>query len=111
MTRAPFIRGSDTSKAAADAIDDPKLNRMEYAVLRFIAERENGATDDEITINFTRPPWNWAEPTARARRVELKYVGIVRDSGCRRGTRCGRMAIVWVLAEREPDLFEGGSET
>ena len=96
MMRAPFIPTSDTSRAAAAAIG-PKLNRMEYAVWRFIVERGfMGATDDELERHFVAE--GWATPTARARRVELKYVGLVRNSGFRRLTRHGRMAVVWVSA-------------
>ena len=103
MSKAPFIPGSDTSKAAAEAVE-PKLNRMEYAVYRYIAERGNtGATDDELAIHFAA----WAPETARARRVALKHNGLIRDSCGRRYTQRRRLATVWVLAEREPDLFEG----
>ena len=102
MTRAPHIPGSETSRAAAEAL--PKLNRMEYAVLQYIAERGyTGATDDELAIHFAA----WAPETARARRVALWHKGLIRDSLGRRYTRRRRKAAVWVLAEREPTLFEG----
>ena len=107
MTRAPYIPASDTSRAAAAAIE-PNLNRMEYAVWRFIVERGYvGATDDELAIRFMAPPWGWAAETARARRIGLMRKGLLRDSGGRRLTRHKKFAAVWVAAERERDLFEG----
>ena len=110
MTRAPYARNSATSKAAADAIE-PVLPFREYEVMRFILERGYvGATDDELQEHFTAPPFNWASPTARARRVRLCEKGLLRDSGGRRLTQFKRMAIVWVSTENEPDLFEGRSD-
>ena len=102
MTKAPYIPGSKTSKAAAEAIGG--LNRMEYAVYRYIAERGNtGATDDELAIHFAA----WAPETARARRVALWHNGLIRNSLGRRYTRRRRLAAVWVVAAREATLFEG----
>ena len=104
MTRAPFIPASDTSRAAAAAIE-PKLPAKEYAVWRFIVERGYvGATDDELERRFVAE--GWATPTARARRVSLCRKGLLRDSGGRRLTRHKKLAAVWVAAAQERDLFE-----
>ena len=105
MNHAPHILGSETSRAAAQAIE-PKLPAKEYAVLRYIVERGYvGATDDELERHFVAI--GWATPTARARRVRLCEKGLLRDSGERRLTRHGKLATVWVPAEVEPDLFAG----
>ena len=109
MTHAPHVRNSQTSKAAAESL--PNLNKMERLVLTVIRDQgAHGATDDELIRLFTGPyfAFNWAESTARARRVALMHKGLVVDSGKRRrtrprGNRLGRWAVVWVVAE--PELF------
>jgi hypothetical protein len=105
VTRAPFIPGSETSKAAAESVEQ-KLPRREYEVLRYIVERGYvGVTDDDLERHFVAE--GWATPTARARRVRLCEKGLLKDSGGRRLTRFKRLAVVWVLAEREAELFDG----
>ena len=105
MSRAPFIRNSATSKAAAEAVES-KLPHREYAVLQYIRERGYvGATDDELERHFVTH--GWASPTARARRVRLCEKGLLQDSGGRRLTQHRRMAVVWIPVSREPDLFDG----
>jgi hypothetical protein len=105
VTHAPHVPSSDTSRAAAAAIE-PKLPAKEYAVWRFIVERGYvGATDDELEREFVGR--GWATPTARARRVRLCEKGLLRDSGGRRLTRHKRLSVVWIPAEVEPDLFAG----
>lgn len=37
--------------------------------------------------------------TVRPRRIELEELGFVEDSGARRPTHSGKMAIVWVVPE------------
>jgi len=112
VNTAPYIPRSQTSRAAASAIE-PRLNRLEWLVLGFIKDRgPRGATDDEMSEWFTTEPYYWAAGTARARRVALMHKGLVVDSGeCRRtrprGDRLGRWAVVWTAANREPNLFDG----
>lgn len=89
----PYVRGSDTSAAAAEDIA-PHLGRLEAVVLEVIrTEGKHGATDDEIEIAA-----GLRHQTASARRRGLVIKGMVVDSGERRPTRSGRSAAVWVLA-------------
>ena len=105
MMQAPYIRNSNTSRAAAESIE-PKLPAKEYAVWRFILERGRvGATDDELEWHFVAE--GWASPTARARRVRMCEKGLLKDSGGRRLTRHKKMATVWTPAALEPDLLAG----
>ncbi len=60
-------------------------------VLAFVASRgHNGATDEEIADGL-----EMRESTARARRVELRDGGQVKDSLRRRKARSGRLCVVW----------------
>lgn len=87
----PFVRGSDTSKAAADSMAE-RVTRLEAMVLDVLDCLEDGATDEEIDrcCRLSR--------TLRPRRVALVRRGLVRDSGRTRVTTSGRRATVWVLA-------------
>lgn len=53
---------------------------------------DRGATDEELQDQLELNP-----STQRPRRVELVERGFVTDSGRRRLTRSGRLAVVWVL--------------
>jgi hypothetical protein len=75
----PPHSGSETSRAAAQRIK-PLTGALRKEVLRFIAERgDAGATDHEIAAGL-----GMLSDTARARRCELRDLGLVRDSGERR---------------------------
>lgn len=88
---APYVRGSETSKAAAESVV-PVLGRHEGMVLDLIrAAGELGATDDEIEVAT-----GLRHQTASARRRGLVLKGRVRDSGDTRNTRSGCKAVVWV---------------
>ena len=88
---APHVRGSETSKAAAETIQ-PHAGRLRELVCRFLADRgEQGATDEELCEAL-----NLQSDTGRARRCGLRDTGHVTDSGRRRPTRSGRKATVWV---------------
>lgn len=81
----------NTRVAAALSIA-PLKSSMLLRVLAFVTARgEHGATDEEIQLGVAL-----RESTARARRVELRDGGQVRDSGRRRKTRSERDATVWV---------------
>lgn len=81
----------NTRAAAAHAITHMKTN-MQRQVLDFIARRgESGAIDEEIALGL-----QMRESTARARRVELRDGGQIRDSLRRRRARSGRLCVVWV---------------
>lgn len=91
--QAPYNRGSDTSRSAAESIQ-PQLNKMELAVYQHIAKQgRNGATCDEIEVAL-----GFRHQTASARVNGLSKKARVRDSGARRKTRGGRSAAVWVLS-------------
>lgn len=89
---APYIRGSETSKAAALAIEHD-LNRLESIVLALIREREEGVTDEQMQGLLGMNP-----NTQRPRRIALVARGLVRDSGEKRRTWAGRWATVWEAA-------------
>lgn len=87
---------SDTSTAAAEAIA-PTAATLRMAVFGVIAARGN-ATDEEIQIELGIPG-----NTQRPRRVELCEAGRVVDSGIRRRTKSGRLAVVWII---KPEWWE-----
>lgn len=82
---------SPTSQAAASEIR-PLASALRRAVFEEIARRGvAGATDDEIQQALGMNP-----STERPRRIELWRAGLVADSGQRRPTATGRLAVVWV---------------
>lgn len=87
---------SDTSVAAAEAIE-PTAATLRMAVLGVIAAR-GSATDEEIQTELGIPG-----NTQRPRRVELCEAGRVVDSGMRRRTKSGRLAVVWII---KPEWWE-----
>ena len=90
-TRAPSVRGSITSAAAADSLGGVTLNRLHRLVLEYL--RDHGpATDEEIAAGLAMNP-----STARPRRIELARRGLVVKCGTRR-TASGRNADVWRVA-------------
>lgn len=94
--RPPFVKGSDTSEAAADSIESTGSS-MRYKVLAFIKRAgDRGATDDEVEVGL-----EMRHQTASARRRELVLSGHVHDSGNRRPTRSGRGATVWKPVTRK----------
>lgn len=88
----PYVRGSDTSKAAA-ARALPTAGTKRAQVYECIKKHSSGLTDDQIH-RYSRMPAN----TARPRRVELVRAGLVKDSKQRRRTTSGDWAVVWVVA-------------
>lgn len=87
----PYVRKSDTSKAAAEAIE-PALNSLRGQVLaRLRMVGEYGMTDEQIQHALNMDP-----STERPRRIELWRAGLVKDSGKRRRTSKNRIAVVWV---------------
>ena len=92
---APAQMHSQTSIAAAEAIlpEAPIQSQIVYDVLK--GAGEHGLTDQGIAASCAGrvPP-----ESARARRVWLVEKGYVVDSGIRRKTRSGRMAVVWRIA-------------
>ncbi len=89
---APYVRGSETSKAAAESIVRV-VGHHEVMVLKHIREQgELGATDDEIEVVT-----GLRHQTASARRRGLVLKYRIKDSGKKRNTRSRRKAVVWVL--------------
>ncbi len=90
----PHARGSDTSYAAAKAIEQ-SAETIRGRVYRYI-QAMDGATDDEVEWAL-----NLRHQTASARRRELVLLGLVVDSSWRRPTRSGTNATIWVAKELE----------
>lgn len=88
---APYAKGSDTSREAAESLSNTAT--MRGCVLNAIKLRGAlGATDQELQELLHLPP-NCETP----RRWELVNMGLVRNSGQRRKNRSGRSAAVWML--------------
>lgn len=86
----PYVRGSDTSYAAARE-GRKKLLTDEAKVLAFITSRgTTGATDDEIEVAL-----GLLHQNASARRRQLEKDGLVVHTSQRRPTRHGRQAGVY----------------
>lgn len=93
LERAPYVRGSETSEAAAESTLDT-LGRLEAKVWAAIAGAgAYGLTDQEQQQVTGLDP-----STQRPRRVRLVELGLVKDSGQKRPTHAGRNAVVWVTA-------------
>lgn len=88
INRAPYQKHSATSKAAAMSMLKP-LGRLQQMVYDEILER-GGCTDLDLEVTL-----GLIGSTARPRRVELLRRGLIEDSGERRPTDSGRLAVVW----------------
>ena len=90
----------ETERAAAELVE-PRSGTDRLRVLRRLAELgDHGATDEELELDLGTRPY-----AVRSRRVELKKLGWVVDSGARRPTRSGATAAVWALS---PAALEHG---
>jgi hypothetical protein len=88
---APFVKGSDTSEAAAESIE-PVAETLAWYVLEYVRVRAGyGATRDEVSRELDIPI-----STVNPRMRELVLKGFVKDSGRRRKTVSGRQAAVMV---------------
>lgn len=87
---APYVVGSDTSRRAAESIEDG-LNQMQEQVLSAIRSDASGRTCDEVEHVLAL-----RHQTVSARIRELACKSKIVDSGRRRVTRSGRAAVVWV---------------
>ena len=86
-----YQRHSDTSKAAAQAIE-MSATTLRGKVYRYLVERSfRGATDEELQTGLAMNP-----NTQRPRRVELLERGLIYDSKLRRKTASKRKAVVWI---------------
>jgi len=92
----PFVRGSQTSMDAAEQAK-PNAASQRARVLKLITEScwrtdDSGLTDQQIQDRLKMDG-----NTERPRRNELVERGLIKDSGRRRKTTKGCLAIVWVL--------------
>lgn len=83
--------GRDTELDAANAVA-AKTGTRRREVIRLLSLADDGLTDDEGGALM-----GGDRLTFGRRRSELCSAGLVKDSGQRRVTPYGRMAIVWVL--------------
>lgn len=92
--RAPHVRGSATSQAAAEAIT-PKLTGKRLVVLREICAHftADGFTDNEL-IQHMAQAYGWNQNTPRARRIELVGDGWVASTETTRNK-----STVWMPTE------------
>jgi len=93
---APYQPHSQTSKAAAKAIED-HLGPMEHRVLDKFTPALSW-TDDELIREF-------GTQSVRPRRIALTQRGFLEDTGQTRKTASGRNAVVWGLVKAQRDLF------
>ena len=84
----PYVHGSDTSYQAYLNVGARRLP-LRVRVLLDVLER-GPATDEEIQQRLSL-----AGSTQRPRRVELVRGQLLRDSGKRRPTSRGELAVVW----------------
>lgn len=90
----PFVRGSDTSQAAAASIM-PRHGSMKRMVLdEFIESGTEGLIDNEIEIKL-----RLRHQSASARRRELELDDLIVRTDRKRLTDSGRFARVYVLKE------------
>lgn len=105
---APSQRGSETSRASAEAIDTSELGRLQRRVYSEIARSGyRGMTDEEIEIALSL-----THQCASARRRELHLKGLIGSEDVRINPRSGRPAQVWkVAAHVSPEATRATVET
>lgn len=91
---APYVRGSETSAAAAASLTPETMSALQRRVLEFICSRgDQGATDEECQRELRMNP-----STQRPRRGELANAGLIVEAGTRL-TSSRRRATVWRAAK------------
>lgn len=88
-----YVRGSDTSKAAAKSLNPKTLSDLENRICRYVGAHFNGVTSEEVQIALGLTHQNCS-----ARTTELVLKGRLVDSGERRKTSSGRAARVLKVA-------------
>jgi hypothetical protein len=87
----PFVRGSDTSKAAAESMIGSTAT-LRSAILGHIESAgKDGRTCWECELNLAM-----RHQTCSARIRELAQLSLIVDSGRRRKTESNRTATVWL---------------
>lgn len=96
FTAAPAQRHSETSVAASDSVREcaGTLRARVYALL--VTCSWQGATDEEMQTALGMNP-----STQRPRRIELVKAGRAVDTGRKRPTKSGRMAVIWMAREEK----------
>jgi hypothetical protein len=84
------VRGSSTSRAAAESLGDSALTHLRLLVYGFVRDRAQGATCDEAEAAL-----GLRHQTASARLRELFLAGWVFTTGETRLTRARRQARVY----------------
>ena len=87
---APYVPGSDTSKAAAKKVA-PTIGTWHKKIYKAIDESDFGMTDEMLEIHFDRKH-QFISP----RRGELVKAGMIIDSGEKGTNTTGSKAILWV---------------
>lgn len=98
----PYVVGSDTSRAAAEAEAEKAMSDVKKILELFQLRGSYGLTDQEIEKSL-----GLRQSTASARRRGLVLSGKVVNSGGYRPTRSGNKAAVWLLAgvNRHPSIL------
>ncbi len=89
QTEPPFVKGSDTSEAAAKSMLLPAGSQRRRVYLWSLTQQQ-GFTDEEGCAALKMNPSSF-----RPRRGELVEAGMLEDTGRRRETQSGRQAVVW----------------
>lgn len=87
----PFVAGSDTSEGAAESMKASAAS-LRAKVLGHITSAESTCDEVEVALGLRHQ-------TASARVRELALMNKIVNSGKRRKTGSGRLAIVWRVAE------------
>jgi len=98
--KAPAVKGSETSQAAARSIQ-AVLNPLQAKVLRYI--RSCGAHGS--TCDQAEEALDMKHQTCSARIRELVLKEKILDADCKRPTRSGRKATVYVTPEHHVDII------
>jgi hypothetical protein len=93
-TPAAHSDAGDTETAAASGSSLTKAHGRRKALEALKRAGRDGLTDEELAVEANLP-FNSSGP----RRLNLCKTGLAQDSGQRRPTRTGKMAIVWSLTE------------
>ncbi len=107
---APYVKGSETSREAAEKIEPVKYTMQDRIVVFASGAQSTGVTVDEVERFL-----GMLHQSAGARVRELVLAGKLVDSEQTRKTRSGRNAVVWCLPQYGPrpetpenlDLFGG----
>lgn len=94
--KPPFVAGSDTSEGASESMEGSAAT-LRASVLRHITSAESTCDEVEVALGLRHQ-------TASARVRELALMNKIVNSGKRRKTSSGRLAIVWRVAETTTEV-------